>query len=113
MSVLQNIQSALSTIGITIGEGKYPETSDTCGKIIYTGEAAPQNFFGGTSFTFETFQIVVRGNDYRVLEQTINLVKTALKNIGYIPMSGYENIEPKEGDVFMQLSIKFKGIKQN
>ena len=113
MSILQNIQSALSNVGITIGEGKFPETSETCGKIVFTGEEDPKIFLGGGVIAYETFRIIVRGNDYRVLQQKPDLIKVSLKNAGYIPMSGYEDIEPEEGDSALQLSIKFKSIKQN
>lgn len=113
MSILQNIQSAVSNCGIILGEGKYPETTDTCGKIVFDGEEDSKIFFDGNTIFYETFKIVFRGNDYAVLEQKAATVRTSLKSAGFIPVGCYEDVEPKDGEAYLQLSVKFKSIRQN
>jgi len=114
MSVLNEIQTALSSVGFTVGEGKYPQAPEPCGKIIFIGEDAPVNFMGGGSVNFETFKIIVRGDSYRTLEQKTDLIRSALKSAGkFIPIGGYEDVEPKDGEdeELMQLAVSFKAIK--
>ena len=113
MSVLQSIQTALSGAGVTIGEGQYPAVPEPCGKVVFTGKDKPIQFMGGEYADIETFKVIVRGDTYRTLEQKSDIVRAALKDAGFIQIGGYEDIEPKEGETFMQLAVNFKLIKQN
>ena len=111
MSVLQSVETALSGVGFAVGAGKYPDTPNDCGKIVFTGEDKPVRFMGGSQADAETFKVIVRGGSYNALEQKAAAVRTALKNAGFIQIGGYEDLEPKEGETFMQLAVHFKVFK--
>ena len=111
MSILQTVKTKLSSVGFAAEMGEYPDSvNDPCGKIIYTGEDKPVHFMGGGEIGVETFKIVVRDSSYYILEQTADLIKTALKGAGFIQTGGYEDVEPQEGETFMQLAVNFKKI---
>ncbi len=111
MSILQSIQTALGDAGITVGEGAYPDAPEPCGKVIFTGEEKSVSYMDGKTISSETFKIVVRGTNYRALEEKTDLIITSLKKAGFIPLGGYEDVEPEAGDTFMQLAVRFKTIK--
>lgn len=114
MSVLTSVQTALSGVGLAVDAGEYPANAvDPCGKIVFTGKDKPTRYMGGGEIGVETFKIVVRDSSYLVLEQTANLIKVALKDAGFIQTGGYEDVEPKTGETFMQLAVNFKTINQN
>ena len=118
MSVLQSIQNALTGIGFPIGEGKYPNPSGVSGKIVFVGgkDADADRlvpFMGGGQADVENFKVVVRGESYRELETRVNQVRGMLKNAGFIQTGGFEDIEPKEGETFMQLAVRFKVISKS
>lgn len=110
MSVLQNVETALNKVGFAIGKGKYPDTTEDCGKIVFSGEDKPIRFMGGHGVDVETFKVIVRGSDYAALEQKVNAVKSALRNAGFGQIGGLEDIEAKEGETFLQIAIGFKAL---
>ena len=112
MSVLQSVQTALSGAGFAVGEGEYPNTPNDCGKVVYTGTDKPIRFMGQAApVEVETFKVIVRGHSYRTLETMATTVKGVLTGAGFIQIGGYEDIEPKEGETFMQLAVSFKVIQ--
>ena len=122
MSLISEIKTALSGITyesqtVEIGEGNYPSGAiKPCGKIVFTGEDKPVHFMGGGVTSIETFKVIIKGieigDDYAALEDIAALVKSALVAQGCVQIGGYENIEPQEGETFMQLAVKFKAIGQ-
>ena len=112
MSILQSIQTALGEAGVTVGEGAYPDAPEPCGKVIFTGEEKTVSYMGGKNISSETFKISVRGTNYRALEAKTDLIRATLKRAGFIPLGGYEDVEPEAGETFMQLAVRFKIIKE-
>jgi hypothetical protein len=111
MSILASVETALSGVGFAVGEGKYPDTAGDCGKVIFTGKDKPISFMGGGQADIETFKVIVRGDSYRALEQSAGLVKAALTSVGFIQTGGYEYVEPKYGETYMELAVSFKIIR--
>lgn len=112
MSVLQSVETALSDIGFAIGKGKYPDTQEDCGKIVFSGEDKPVRFMGGSAaVNVETFKVIVKGDNYSTLEQKANEVKNALKSAGFIQIGGLEDVDAKAGETFLQLAVSFVFIK--
>jgi len=125
MSVLNNIYNALSGVpGLTVKLGVFPDSipeGHIAGKVIFAGgmgiatEDKPRNIMGGKSLQAEVFKVVVKDGDYLSLEKALLRVKEALRQAGYIQLSGFEHIEPKEkdGGNLLQLAMTFKSTEQN
>ena len=118
MSLVGKIQEVLDNaaeVSVEIGAGRYPDLIGICGKIVFTGAEKPIGFLGGEQLGVETFKVVLRGeddgDDYEALEQIAGKIKAALQNEEFIQIGGYEDIEPKEDENFMQLAVSFKTIK--
>ncbi|MCL2369839.1 MAG: hypothetical protein FWC80_01220 [Firmicutes bacterium] len=116
MAVLEKIRTALN--GISMGYGKYSENpidaTGIYGKVIFAGgkhlpdEDKPRNVMGGAVLPVEVFKVVLKGEDYSKLEDYLNdRIKTALKNEGFIQISGFEHID---GDTMPQLAVSFKSV---
>ncbi|MCL2797035.1 MAG: hypothetical protein FWD58_03150 [Firmicutes bacterium] len=117
MSLLGTIKNKLIAGNIpagSIGLGQYPDTESAqfC-KVVFTNKDKPAVFLGSDDTDIETFKVIIRGVCYSAMETLAGTVKSVLKAAEYIPLGGYEDVEPKEGDAFMYLAVNFKSIKKS
>ena len=123
MSIAEKVIEILgsSGLGLSIEAGKYPDRDyPICGKVIFAGgmgvseEDRPRNVMGGNPFRAEIFKIILRGAVYIGLEKEQVKVTEALRNSGFIQLSGLEHIDTKEldGEKLLQLAVTFKSTKQ-
>jgi len=117
MSVLTKIKDIF---GDKIGLGNYsniPYESGVYGKVMFAGgkhlpyEERPRNVMGSEILCVEVFKVILRSNEYSVLEENFTAIKTSLKKAGFIQISGFEHIDTEEG-VPLQLAVSFKWLKQ-
>jgi len=105
--------------GIHLGLGKYTDDNLSVirGKIVFASTKdtpyynSPKPVMGGEVIAVEVFKVVMRCTDYAILERDLNFAKEALIKAGYVQISGFEHIEPKEGETALQLAVSFKSLK--
>ena len=123
MSVMKNVIDLLigQNLGFGVKAGKYPDNAPPngiSGKVIFAGGAGvssedkPRNVMGGEVLRAELFKVILRGESYVALEESFGKVKIALRQAGYIQLSGFEHVEPKD-DGLLQLAVMFKTVNQN
>ena len=110
MSVLDDIEKALSSVDIPIGLGVYPNETN-CGKIVFDkGDTKPKIFMGGIVTNTESFRVVVKGIDYKQLEQMCDIIRVALQNANFVQVGGYNDVEPEQGETDLQLAVSFRTV---
>ena len=110
MSVLNDIEKALSSVDIPIGLGIYPNETN-CGKVVFdSSDSKPKIFMGGMVANVESFRVVVKGIDYKQLEQMCDTIKIALQNAGFVQVGGYNDVEPEQGETYLQLAVSFRTV---
>ena len=123
MSIIKNILKTLEqeAPGLNLDAGRFPPKpvdGRICGKVIFAGGMVvsesdkPRNVMGGEVLRAEVFKVILRDENYIELERALTRVKNALREAGYIGLSGFEHLESKE-DGLLQLAITFKSTKQN
>jgi len=106
----------VSILGVKgIGLGSYIQNGmDYQGKVIFAGgkhmsdEDKPRNIMGGGILPVEIFKVIMKGSYYDKLEEYLNYAKIALKNAGFIQISGFEHID---GESLPQLAVSFKSLQ--
>jgi len=113
MSVMEDIQRVLSIFDMPVGMGEYPDVDGDCVKVKFDENSTVQQFMGGGILDADTFDVVVRGSDYISIENNASKIKAILREAGFLIVSGYENVEPKDGDKYLQISQKFRSISKS
>ena len=125
MSLMSRIVNLLNNkplengMHLSIKAGGYSDEQPNAvlGKVIFAGgigvseDDKPRNVMGGNVIRAEMFKVILSGCNYCDLEGAHIKVKKTLKLEGYIQLSGFEHIEPKEGGAF-QLAVTFKSVTQ-
>jgi len=117
-TLTQAFANAPNGNSVSVGLGRYlnQDGRPICCKIIFAGgkqlphEDKPRNTMGGRVLGVEVFKVALRGNDYAMLETLLDYAKNALK-ADYAQISGFEHIEPKEGETALQLAVSFRALQ--
>ncbi|MDR3021469.1 MAG: hypothetical protein LBU60_02160 [Clostridiales bacterium] len=120
MSIIQGTIDKLvdTDIGINFGAGEYlkSDSNTMSGKVTFAKsvevdrKAVSNNVMGNGLIKSEVIKVWLKGNNYVGLELVLGKVQQILAKNGYIPISGFEYVEPiDESNMQLALSFKFTG----